>query len=94
MADRVLMMTQSEFGRRVAQNGSDGSDHGAAGVSFVLGEGVATGIHGVLDLTDLRDGDVRPVHDPRALFTVALDWLGGDVERILGERHEGLDLLV
>jgi uncharacterized protein (DUF1501 family) len=93
LSDRVLMMTQSEFGRRVAENGSEGTDHGAAGVSFVLGNAVATGIHGILDLTGLLDGDVRPVHDPRALFTVALDWLGGDAERILGQRHEGLPLL-
>ena len=93
ISDRVLMMTQSEFGRRVAENGSEGTDHGAAGVSFVLGDAVTAGIHGVLDLTDLLDGDVRPVHDPRAMFTVALDWLGGDVERILGKRYEDLDLL-
>jgi uncharacterized protein (DUF1501 family) len=94
IGDRVLMMTQSEFGRRVAENGSAGTDHGAAGVSFVLGDAVATGLHGALDLTDLVNGDVRPVHDPRAMFTVALDWLGGDVERVLGERYDGLPLLV
>jgi uncharacterized protein (DUF1501 family) len=93
-ADRVLMFTQSEFGRRVAENGSAGTDHGAAGVSFVLGDGIRTGVHGALDLTALRNGDVQPVHDPRGLFTAALDWLGGDVERVLGERDDSLDLLL
>ena len=47
-------------------------------------------LHGVLDTSDLIDGDLRPQVDPRALFTLCLDWLGGDVERILGRRHDDL----
>lgn len=92
--DRVLLATHSEFGRRVAENGSAGSDHGAAGVSFVMGADVVPGLHGVLDADDLLDGDLRPVVDPRTMFTTCLDWLGADVERILGERHEDAQLLV
>ena len=92
--DQVLLITQSEFGRRVAENGSAGCDHGAAGVSFAMGSSIVPGLHGAVDLTDLLDGDVRPTTDPRALFTVALDWLGGDVERVLGRRYDDLDLLV
>jgi uncharacterized protein (DUF1501 family) len=87
-ADRVLLVTTSEFGRRATENGSSGCDHGAAGVSFALGRGVAPGMHGTIDLTDLLDGDLRPVIDPRAMFTGCLDWLGGDVDRILGARHD------
>lgn len=94
LGDRVLLVTQSEFGRRVAENGSAGCDHGAAGVSFAIGSSIVPGLHGAVDLTGLLDGDVRPTTDPRALFTVALDWLGGDVERILGRRYDDLDLLV
>jgi uncharacterized protein (DUF1501 family) len=89
-ADRVLLATHSEFGRRVAQNASGGCDHGAAGVSFVMGEQIRPGLYGAIDLDDLLDGDLRPLYDPRDMFTVALDWLGGDVELILGQRHDGL----
>jgi uncharacterized protein (DUF1501 family) len=93
-ADRVLLVTTSEFGRRAAENGSGGCDHGAGGVSFALGRGIVPGLHGAIDLTDLLDGDLRPVIDPRAVFTGCLDWLGGDVERILGARHDtGFTLL-
>ncbi len=91
--DQVLLITQSEFGRRVAENGSAGCDHGAAGVSFAMGSSIVPGLHGAVDLTGLLDGDVRPATDPRALFTVALDWLGGDVERVLGRRYDDLELL-
>lgn len=87
-ADRVLLVTTSEFGRRATENGSGGCDHGAAGVSFVLGRGIAPGLHGAVDLTDLLDGDLRPSIDPRAMFTGCLDWLGGDVERVLGDRYD------
>ncbi len=93
-ADRVLLVTTSEFGRRATENGSGGCDHGAGGVSFALGRGIVPGLHGAIDLTDLLDGDLRPVIDPRAVFTGCLDWLGGDVERILGARHDtGFTLL-
>ena len=91
--DRVLVMTHSEFGRRAAENGSGGTDHGAAGLSLVMGPAVAGGVHGVIELDDLVDGDLRPVVDPRTMFTAALDWLGGDVERILGRRHDEVRLL-
>jgi hypothetical protein len=57
-------------------------------VSFALGRGIVPGLHGAIDLTDLLDGDLRPAIDPRAMFTGCLDWLGGDVERILGTRHD------
>ena len=53
----------------------------------------ARGVHGSLDLGDLLDGDVRPAVDPRVLYTAALDWLGADVEAVLGRRYDDGTLL-
>ena len=92
MGDRVLVATTSEFGRRVQENGSGGTDHGKAGVSLLLGP-VRPGIQGALDLGDLQDGDVRPAVDPRVLYTAALDWLGADPVEILGRRYDDVALL-
>lgn len=92
MGDRVLVATTSEFGRRVPENGSGGTDHGKAGVSLLLGP-VRPGIQGALDLGDLQDGDVRPAVDPRVLYTAALDWLGADPAEILGRRYDDVPLL-
>ena len=91
--DRVLLATTSEFGRRVGQNASEGCDHGAAGVSFLMGNGVNGALFGSLDTGDLLDGDLRPQLDPRLMFTACLDWLGGDVDQILGKRYEDVALL-
>jgi uncharacterized protein (DUF1501 family) len=77
-ADRVLLITTSEFGRRVAENGSGGTDHGRAGVQFVIGRGVtAPSVFGTIDPSDLVEGDLRPLVDPRSLYATALDWLSG-----------------
>ncbi len=92
-SDRVLVATISEFGRRVAENASNGCDHGAAGVSLVMGNTINAGLHGVLDTTDLIDGDLRPQIDPRSMFTACLDWLAADVEQILGQRHDDIRLI-
>ncbi len=80
-SDRVLVITTSEFGRRVAENGSGGTDHGKAGVLFVLGGGVRTdgaAVFGSIDPLDLVDGDLRPVVDPRSAYASAIDWLSID----------------
>ncbi len=114
---RVLLLTTSEFGRRVAENGSSGTDHGKAGVQFVIGDAVRTGevpgevpgggpgrsggaasVFGTIDPTDLVDGDLRPVVDPRSLYATALDWLGADpsgatADIVLGSRYERLPFL-
>ncbi len=92
-SDRVLVATMSEFGRRVGENASNGCDHGAAGVSFVMADSVAGAQFGALDTGDLLDGDLRPQIDPRAMITTCLDWLDGDVEQILGRRYDELALL-
>ncbi len=74
----VLVMTYSEFGRRVAQNGSNGTDHGTAAPHFVLGGKVKGGFHGPApDLTRLADGDLKHAIDYRSLYaTAAQTWWG------------------
>ncbi|NND73685.1 MAG: DUF1501 domain-containing protein, partial [Ilumatobacter sp.] len=92
-SERVLLATTSEFGRRVRENASGGCDHGAAGVSFLMGSAIDGGLHGTLDTSNLLDGDLQAGIDPRVLFTACLDWLGGDVERVLGQRYDDVSLL-
>ncbi len=92
LADRALVLTTSEFGRRVAENGS-GTDHGAAGVQFLVGPGVKPGVVGKADLAHLDDGDLRPEIDTRSLYAAALDWLGGPTDEVLGARYDRHDLL-
>ena len=93
LRDDVLLVTTSEFGRRVHENGSGGTDHGAGGVSFALGQGVRGGVYGAADLGDLLDGDIRPTVDPRVLYTACLDWLGADPSAVLGRRYDEVNLL-
>ncbi len=93
LGEDVLLVVTSEFGRRAAENGSGGCDHGAGGLSLAVGRGVRGGMFGEVDLGDLLDGDVRPTVAPQALFTRCLDWLGVDVEQVLGARDESLALL-
>ncbi len=90
---RAMVATTSEFGRRVAENASNGCDHGAAGLSLVMANSVAGAQFGSLDAGDLLDGDLRPQIDPRTMFTACLDWLDADVERILGRRYDQIRLL-
>ncbi len=83
-ADRVLVMTTSEFGRRVHENGS-GTDHGNGNVQFLAGPMVAGGqIVGAADLGNLDQGDLRASIDTRSLYANALDWLGGGAGRTDG----------
>ena len=69
----VVVMTYSEFGRRVRQNASGGTDHGTAAPLFVMGGGVKGGLHGAYpSLSDLTDGDLKHTVDFRSVFaTVA-----------------------
>jgi uncharacterized protein (DUF1501 family) len=79
-ADRVVCMTYSEFGRRLNENGSQGTDHGAASPQFVIGKNVLGGkvIGGAPNLTNLDDrGDVKHTIDFRQIYSSVLeDWLG------------------
>ncbi|MBB5236121.1 DUF1501 domain-containing protein [Deinococcus budaensis] len=85
LADRVLVMGFSEFGRRVAENASAGTDHGQGSVMFALGQGVRGGVHGSSpDLEDLADGDIKYRQDFRGVYAGALTgWLGLDAREIL-----------
>ncbi len=93
---RVCVMTFSEFGRRVAENASEGTDHGAAGPMFLCGGGVKAGIVGKRpNLTDLQDGDLKHEYDFRQVYASVLkDWLGTDPTPILGDTYEPLPLFV
>ena len=74
----VLVMTYSEFGRRAAENGAEGTDHGTASVQFVVGGRVQPGLFGDYpDLGKLVDGDLVHTLDYRALYEqVCSKWLG------------------
>jgi len=93
--DRVLTMAFSEFGRRVAQNASGGTDHGAAAPAFLLGPMVRPGLTGRHpSLTDLDEGDLKHGIDFRSLYaTVLRRWLEADDAAALGRRHPTLSAI-
>jgi uncharacterized protein (DUF1501 family) len=95
VADRVLLMTWSEFGRRVHENGSKGTDHGSAAPLLVIGKAVKGGMYGAQpSLTDLDNGNLKHTVDFRSVYqTVIRDWLGGDSESVLGGSFPPLPLL-
>ena len=88
LGDRVTVMTYSEFGRRVAENASSGTDHGAGSVLLLVGSRVKGGLHGnAPDLSKLDGGDVAATVDFRAVYAAALrDGLGVDPEPVLGKQ--------
>jgi uncharacterized protein (DUF1501 family) len=77
----VVVMAFSEFGRRVAENASAGTDHGAAGPVFVVGPSVKGGLYGSNpDFSHLVDGDVTHGIDFRSVYaTLVKDWLGAPI---------------
>ena len=79
-------MTFSEFGRRVQENGSRGTDHGAASCLFVAGPSVKGGVVGKHpSLADLDADDLKFHTDFRRLYATLLDgWLGCDSKAVLG----------
>jgi uncharacterized protein (DUF1501 family) len=81
-ADRVLTMTFSEFGRRVASNVSDGTDHGSAAPMFVMGTNVEHGERGANpSVTDIENGNLRMQFDFRAVYSSVLQqWFGAKPE--------------
>jgi uncharacterized protein (DUF1501 family) len=87
VADRVLTFVWSEFGRRAKENGSGGTDHGAAGTAFLVGSRAAglqvgefPGLASGLD----QDGNVKATSDFRAVYAALLEqWLGFDAARII-----------
>lgn len=87
--DRVLVLSFSEFGRRVEENASGGTDHGAAAPLFVLGGGVRPGLYGAYpSLTDLHDGDLKFNTDFRSVYATVLErWLNVPSEIVLGKKY-------
>lgn len=83
--ERTLVLVHSEFGRRVAENASQGTDHGAAAPVFVWLGGVRGGVHGpVPDLQHLDEGDLAMTCDFRSVYTDVLQWSGIDPVAVLG----------
>lgn len=76
--EKVLAMTFSEFGRRVASNGSYGTDHGKAAPILLFGSGLKGGVYGTNpDFSDLDGGNLKHQFDYRQVYTTVLsDWLG------------------
>ncbi len=91
--DRVVMLVWSEFGRRPEENGSGGSDHGAAGAAFVIGKSVQQGLigefpglkaHGASDSGLTQDENLRHTSDFRSIEAAILEqWLDTDAAAIL-----------
>jgi uncharacterized protein (DUF1501 family) len=95
--ERVMVMTFSEFGRRVSDNASAGTDHGAAAPMFVVGNRVKAGLLGrypSLAPADLFEGDIRYTVDFRSVYAAVLEnWLKTRSEPILGRRFEPLPVI-
>jgi uncharacterized protein (DUF1501 family) len=94
--DRVLVMSFSEFGRRVRENASSGTDHGAAAPLFLAGGKVRPGLigkHPSLTALD-REGDMQFHTDFRQVYATLLDcWLGCESAAVLGEKFKHVDML-
>jgi uncharacterized protein (DUF1501 family) len=92
---RVLTMTFSEFGRRVAENGSRGTDHGTAAPVFVIGGGVKGGIYGEHPSLDALDnGNLAYTTDFRSIYATVLEkWLQRPASPIVGSGFDQLPLL-
>jgi len=93
--DDASILVFSEFGRRIQDNGS-GSDHGSAGVAFMIGGAVNGGMYGEypsLAEAEQIDGDLRANNDFRSVYTGILeDWMGLDAAPIVNGQFEKFDL--
>jgi uncharacterized protein (DUF1501 family) len=94
LADRVVVLCFSEFGRRVSENGSAGTDHGTAGPVFLVGKQVRAGLIGETpSLLDLEDDDLKTTVDFRRIYAAILqDWLALPSAGALGGRFDPLPL--
>jgi uncharacterized protein (DUF1501 family) len=93
--ERVMLMTFSEFGRRVEQNASGGTDHGAAAPMFVMGGRAKPGLFGKMpSLTQLFQGDLIHTIDFRSVYAGVLEqWLGVASQPVLGRKFNPLSLV-
>jgi uncharacterized protein (DUF1501 family) len=95
LADRVLVLAFSEFGRRVAENASAGTDHGTSGPVLLAGPAIRPGLFGPYpSLTDLEDGDLKVTTDFRRVYAAVLDgWLALPSAPALGGEFEPIPIL-
>jgi uncharacterized protein (DUF1501 family) len=95
IADDVMVVVFSEFGRRVQENGSRGTDHGTAGPMLVCGPNIKGGLYGKHpSLTELDAGDLKFTTDFRSVYATAIErWLGIDSEKVLGARYAPIPLV-
>ena len=93
--EQVVVMTYSEFGRRVGENGSHGTDHGTAAPHFLLGGRVKGGMYGTQpSLTNLQNGDLRHTVDYRSLYaTIIQNWWGLSVSEFNSQAFPSIDCL-
>jgi uncharacterized protein (DUF1501 family) len=95
--DRVMIMTFSEFGRRVHENGSQGTDHGAAAPMFLVGSKLKAGLLGAepsLAPADLKDGDIQYNTDFRSVYASILEsWLHTASTPVLGRQFPTLPII-
>jgi len=91
----VVVMTWSEFGRRVGENANGGTDHGTAGPMFVMGSAVRGGVYGEIPaLNRLESGNLQYTVDFRSVYATLIEgWFGADPEPSLGGRYPTLPLL-
>src|SRR4030095_468110 len=92
-ADDVVMYVHSEFGRRVPENTSLGTDHGTAQVNFVIGNAVKGGLYGKPpSLSELVRGDtLETTTDFRQVYaTLIQEWMGADATKVLGQKFAPL----
>jgi uncharacterized protein (DUF1501 family) len=95
-AENVLVLTWSEFGRRVEENGSQGTDHGTAAPLFVLGQGINRGIFGEPPgLSNLdSNGNLKYTVDFRSVYATVLDrWMGASSQDVLGGSYNAQGFL-
>jgi len=94
-SSNVVIVTMSDFGRRPGANLDFGTDHGAASVSFVLGDPVAGGVYGTYpDLTQLDvNGNLAVTVDFRNLLSDVIQYMGGNPTPILGETYPKLGFI-
>ncbi len=92
---RVMTMTFSEFGRRVGQNASGGTDHGTAAPMFLAGPMIKGGVYGEHpSFKDLDDGDLKYTIDFRSVYAgILTGWLRTDPRQVLGGAYTPLDCM-
>jgi len=92
----VMLMTFSEFGRRVKQNASGGTDHGTANNMFLISGGLKKKglINNLPDLNDLQEGDLKYKVDFKDVYATVLNrWLTTDDKKILGNQYSYMDFI-